>query len=254
MGDGKDGALGRDNENDVGDNEHPSAVSVVAVGWTAAQVSAGLDHSCVMSLDGKGRCWGRNGLGQLGQDNINYIGNGAGTAMTGLTDIDFGSGIKISSIHAGNGASCVITTAGGLRCFGDNSDGEAGQGHTDNISDGSSRTIESEGDVNLGGASVAQVAIGGGGGPVNGSGTRCALSSSGQVKCWGHGASGFQGYGDSTAVGQSLTTNLPPGTTMSLAKRWYNFLGLAMTIPRTTAFSLNRLVSTAGAMAQMVVI
>ena len=64
-GDGKDGALGRDNEHDVGDNEHPSIGNVVAVGWTVAQVSAGLDYSCVMSLDGKGRCWGVMALGSL---------------------------------------------------------------------------------------------------------------------------------------------------------------------------------------------
>ena len=132
------------------------------MGWTAAQVSAGIDHSCAMSLDGRGRCWGRNDTGQLGQGNTTYIGDGLGTAMSGLTDIDFGSGIKISSIHAANTSTCVITTTGGLRCFGANGDGQAGQGHTQTISDGSnSRTISSEGDVNLGGASVSQVAMGG---------------------------------------------------------------------------------------------
>ena len=119
--------------------------------------------------------------------------------MSGLTDIDFGSGIKISSIHAGNSSTCVITTTGGLRCFGNNGDGQAGQGHVQHISSGtSSRTISSEGDVNLGGASVSQVAMGG-----NGYATRCALNTSGQVKCWGDGSRGFHGYGDSTDIGKS---------------------------------------------------
>ena len=85
--------------------------------------------------------------GQLGRNNTVNIGDGAGTAMR-LTDIDFGSGIKISPIQAGSASTCVITTTGTSRCFGNNND-VAGQGHTEGISDGSnSRTIASEGDVN----------------------------------------------------------------------------------------------------------
>ena len=153
--------MGQDNIFNIGDDEDPSS-GLVAVGWTAAQVSAGIDHSCAMSLDGKGRCWGRNGVGQLGQGNTTYIGDDGSPGMVGLTDIDFGSGIKISSIHAANISTCGITTTGGLRCFGANGHGQAGQGHTETISNGSnSRTMESEGDVNLGGASVSQVAMGG---------------------------------------------------------------------------------------------
>ena len=98
-GDGRDGALGIDNILNIGDDEHPSDSNVV-LGWPVAQVSAGINHSCAMSLDGRGRCWGRNNNGQLGQDNTINIGDGAGTAMSGLTDIDFGWGVKISSINA----------------------------------------------------------------------------------------------------------------------------------------------------------
>ena len=49
-------------------------------------------------------------LGSLVRNNTTYIGDDENPAMSGLTDIDFGSGIKISSIHAGNGSTCVITT------------------------------------------------------------------------------------------------------------------------------------------------
>ena len=67
-GDGKDGALGQDNELMLVITKILPLGDVVAVGWTVAQVSAGIDHSCAMSLDGKGRCWGRNDTGQLGQE------------------------------------------------------------------------------------------------------------------------------------------------------------------------------------------
>ena len=175
-----------------------------------------------MSLDGRGRCWGRNSVGALGQGNtIINIGDGAGTAMSGLTDIDFGSGIKISSIHAGSASTCVITTTGGLIALVVIVAGQAGQGHVQHISTGTnSRTISSEGDVNLGGASVSQVAMGGLDAAV-----RCALNTSGQVKCWGAGSTASMAMVTSQISVRAMNHLLE--LTMTLVKRWYNFLGVS---------------------------
>ena len=62
-------------------------------------------------------------------------------------------------------------------------------------------------DVNLGGESVSQVAMGG---ARYTSVTRCALNTSGQVKCWGEGDYGFQGYGDAVDIGQTNEPSVRP--------------------------------------------
>ena len=42
--------LGYDNQATIGDNELPSSVGVINVGFTASSVTAGLDSSCALSV------------------------------------------------------------------------------------------------------------------------------------------------------------------------------------------------------------
>ncbi|MCB9753846.1 MAG: DUF4215 domain-containing protein [Myxococcales bacterium] len=52
------GELGYENTEAVGDDELPSAVGPVNLGGAAAQVSAGVDHTCALMESGELRCWG----------------------------------------------------------------------------------------------------------------------------------------------------------------------------------------------------
>ena len=94
----------------------------------------------------------------------------------------------------GSGRSCVILSEGRLRCWGSNSYGQLGYGHTRNIGD--NETPASAGDVNVG-AKVSQIAVG--------SSHSCALLESGSVRCWGYNGSGQLGYGHTDTIGDNET-------------------------------------------------
>src|SRR6186997_2232943 len=88
-------------------------------------------------------------------------------ALTELTDA--------TQVSVGTGFACVVTTAGGVKCWGNNVEGELGDGTTAN-----DRTFA--GDVVGLTSGVARVEAG--------DFSACALMQSGVVKCWGSGANG----------------------------------------------------------------
>ncbi len=92
----------------------------------------------------------------------------------------------IAQVHAGADHSCALTTAGGIKCWGDNTYGQLGTGS----GTGSREAIDVPG---LSGG-VTAVATGGY--------HTCALTTAGGVKCWGANATGQ--VGDGTAGGNRM--------------------------------------------------
>ena len=82
-------------------------------------------------------------------------------------------------LAVGSGATCALLEGGALRCWGLNTSGKLGYGHTMNIGD--DETPASAGDVNVGGA-VTQVSLG--------EGHTCVVLDTGGVKCRGKGQLG----------------------------------------------------------------
>ena len=77
------------------------------------QISAGFDHTCaVVGSGGRLRCWGWNNVGQLG--------NGTQSQVPRLAPptTDLLTGVR--QIAAGADHTCILTGAGGLRCWGGN--------------------------------------------------------------------------------------------------------------------------------------
>jgi len=101
------------------DRPAPVVVSGPLTGIVA--VDAGYAHTCALSHSGAVSCWG--------DDSVNQLGNGAASgstvpvAPTGLT-----AGVAV--LAAGNLHSCVLMQDGSARCWGYNSDGQAGTGDT----------------------------------------------------------------------------------------------------------------------------
>ena len=95
----------------------PVAISVLNGEVTA--ISAGGDHTCVLTTSGGAKCWGANRYGQLGDGT--YTDRSTPVTVKGL-----GSGVV--SLAAGEYHTCALTTDGGVRCWGGNWDGQLGDG------------------------------------------------------------------------------------------------------------------------------
>ena len=88
------GQLGLGNKDFIGETPGETTISVdLGVGRTAAAVVAGSNHTCVSFNDGTVRCWGSNGLGQLGQGSSLAFGGAAGETPNALPAIQLGGAL-----------------------------------------------------------------------------------------------------------------------------------------------------------------
>lgn len=194
-----DGQLGDGTSGDMNTHATPVTVKCGAVGdgcagAGAAQsnivaIAAGFDHSCALLSTGVVRCWGANAFGQLGNGTSGNIpqlapanvvcgssGFGCSTAGSTMTGV-----IAVSARY---GSSCALLSTGGVRCWGESSAGQIGDGTTGGVT----HIAVSPKDVLCGnsqGCAIAgipldrAVAV-----DANGLGG-CALMDSGTIKCWG---------------------------------------------------------------------
>ena len=131
------------------------------VTYAVKQVSAGGQHTCLLTTTGGVKCWGGNMFGQLGDNTT--IDRSTPTDVVGLTS-------GVASISASiNSHTCAVTTADGLKCWGCGVRGANGN----NLAP----SDDTPSDVIGLTAGVAEVAVGGE--------QACALTTAGGVKCWG---------------------------------------------------------------------
>jgi alpha-tubulin suppressor-like RCC1 family protein len=168
-----------------------------ASGFTA--IAAGGHHTCGMTSVGGVKCWGANDLGQLG--------DGTTTDHTAPVDV-VGLSSGITAISVGDFHTCVITSSGGVKCWGHNVDGQLGDG----------TTLDQTTPVDVVGLSSVVTSIAAGGYHT------CALVSTGGIKCWGD--SKFGQIGNFSATGPQLTpmdvTGLSSGVTAIAAGAEHN--------------------------------
>jgi cysteine-rich repeat protein len=185
-GRGGDGALGYGNTTSIGDNEAPVGAGDVDVGGEVSQLAAGSQHTCALLDTGAVRCWGGNWVGQLGYGNTSIVGNDEAPAAAGEVDV---GGVAMQ-IVAGGEHTCALLETGAVRCWGGNWVGQLGYGNTNDIGD--DETPATAGDVPAGGG-VTQIVAGGH--------HTCAVTTTGTVRCWGRGAEGQLGYGNTNNIG-----------------------------------------------------
>ncbi len=144
----------------------PGAVSGLTSGVQA--IAAGNSFSCALLNAGGVQCWGLNKSGQLGD----------GTGKERHTPVDV-SGLTsgVQAIAAGASHACALTTGGGVKCWGLNSDGQLG--------DGTTKIRRTPVDVTGLTNGVTAVALG--------AAHSCALLSTGGVQCWGGNTTGQVG-------------------------------------------------------------
>lgn len=176
-----------------------------AVSGNATAIAAGFGHTCAITKAGGVKCWGLNTKGQLG--------NGS-TGFNSPVPVDVvGLASGVTAIGAGNGYSCALTSAGGVKCWGSNEVGQLGNGATTN----SLIPV----DVTGLGSGVTAISVSQTYGGQSAQGTTCALTAAGAVKCWGAGM-----LGDGAAIPGSNTpidvTGLQSGVTAIAAAASHN--------------------------------
>jgi alpha-tubulin suppressor-like RCC1 family protein len=189
-GAGLDGRLGYKNTNTIGDDEAPAAAGPVDLGSVqkAVAVDAGEQHTCALLIGGKVQCWGDFANGRLGTGGTQDVGDDETPGSAGTVDL----GRSAVAISVGGEHACALLDNGTVECWGKGADGRLGYNGVGDVGD--DETPASMGAVNLGGSAAAIAA---------GVDRTCALLTIGSVECWGNGASGGLGYGNTNDIGDN---------------------------------------------------
>jgi cysteine-rich repeat protein len=128
-GRGRDGALGSNDDQDLGDDESPAAASpvvVLAPGDRVLRLVAGANHTCALLEGGAVRCWGLAWSGELGYGDYDNRGDDPGDLLPPLIDL----GGEVVDLALGDAATCALLRGGAVRCWGRGSEGQLGTGGT----------------------------------------------------------------------------------------------------------------------------
>ena len=152
---------------------------LVGLAWLAlfagpvqAEIAGGLGHSCSSTILGEVQCWGLNDSGQLGDDTTTTRAYPAPVSGLGAS--------PIISVGTGEAFSCALNALGEMLCWGDNAQGQLGDGTRN--------------------SSLVPIMVNGLGGTVEsfspGRTHVCAVLTNGNAVCWGDNATGQLGIGN----------------------------------------------------------
>jgi alpha-tubulin suppressor-like RCC1 family protein len=154
------GSNGNGQLGDGSRTDRTKPVNVKNLSSPAVAVVAGWEHTCALDETGAVQCWGRNKEGELG--------NG-GTQRSSEPVAVEGLGSRAVALAAGDYHTCAVTAEGGVKCWGQNDQGQLGDGTTkpQNVP------------VDVQGLTAGATAVA--------AGTRhtCVVSGTGGVLCWG---------------------------------------------------------------------
>ena len=175
----------------------PSVTPVDVTGLASGVValSAGPEHSCALMTSGGLKCWGANHSGQLGIGSTGHA--STPRDVVGLTSgvARVAAGGTIESDLLWGSFTCALTTAGGVKCWGNNETGQLG-------SPISSPALTP---VDVTGLASGATAITAGGAHA------CAIVAGGSAKCWGSNLYLQLGRPGSGGALPEVVAGLPPG-------------------------------------------
>lgn len=156
-----------------------------SAGAGQATLAGGYLFGCALTNAGGVKCWGSNSDGQLGDGTF-------GTTRPAPVDVT-GLATGVTAVDAGGGHTCALTSAGGVKCWGNNHNGQIG----DNTNSGRSTPTSVSGLA----SGVAAVSAGGN--------HTCAATRFGAARCWGWNRDGQ--IGDGTSNNSRLTPKAVSG-------------------------------------------
>ena len=147
-----------------------------------SRLAAGAAHVCGLTSGGDAWCWGLNAKGQIGDGTTNN---------SRATPVAVVGGLSFRVIRAGGSHTCAITGAGKAYCWGDNKNGQLGDGST------SGRTRP----VPIPDLTFTDIAAG--------ANHSCGITTNGKTYCWGDGFSGQLGYGQLSTESSPIEVSTP---------------------------------------------
>ncbi len=181
------GPAGQVGDNSNSPNDRLTPVPVIGLSGSAVAVSAGQEFSCALLATGAVECWGRGDKGQMGNGSNQYS-NLVPTQVTGLS-----SGVV--AISAGSIHACALMSTGAVKCWGNNSSGELGDG----------TTTDSNVPVDVIGLESPVKAV------ATGDGSTCVLVVVNDVRCFGANYYGEHGNGTTDSSSTPVKVlGLPP--------------------------------------------
>jgi hypothetical protein len=163
-------------------------VDVSGLSSNITRVAASLEFACARTAAGGVMCWGANDAGQLG----------SGTTTGSPNPINVvGLQSNVTAVATGDRHACALTTTGGVKCWGENVNGQLGNGST-------TRSLVPVDVVGL--SSVVRIAAG--------FRHTCAVKSSGTIACWGDNSLGQLGQGTQASSAVPVTVS---GITQAVA-------------------------------------
>lgn len=200
--------LNNSSTNNIGDGAgemHDALMTVsIGVGETFSNFWPYHRGQCIITGSNLLKCFGSSYYGEVGYD---YINGSSGFSPQGDNHgtVFLGNGRTVVSGAASNYSNCALLDNGQVKCWGLNTWGMLGYGHTNNLGDAAGE-MSSLAPLSLGTGLTVSKLTGGQGD------TLCAIFTNGKAKCWGDNSFATLGYGsmyvgdDSIDMGANLPT------------------------------------------------
>ena len=174
---------GQNEAGQLGDGTTTPALTPVVVAnlSSVAAISAGANHTCALTNSGAALCWGAGQGGVLGDGG--WVNKAYPVNVVGLAT-------DVTSLSAGNGHTCAVTSSGGAKCWGYNAQGQLGDGTK------TGRFVP----VNVTGLTAGVTSI------ATGENFTCATTTNGGAKCWGQ--NNYYQLGDGTMLERSVPVDV----------------------------------------------
>jgi alpha-tubulin suppressor-like RCC1 family protein len=142
-------------------------------------VSAGTFHTCAATARGRAWCWGDNGFMKLGDGTSEF----RPSPVLVKTETGFLGGVI--GVGAGGAHTCALLAGGNVHCWGQNYDGQIGNGSAPYAEPSVSVPTAAQGASGTPLTGIVALAVGGS--------NTCAVLASGRARCWGSNAIGQLG-------------------------------------------------------------
>ena len=174
-GDNEEGQLG---DGTTTDSDTPVEVQEIS---DATEVTAAEErNTCALVASGHIECWGNDEFGQLGNDSLNERPNETPVEVHGISNA--------TDVDASGTNTCAVLSTGHVECWGENREGQVGNGEFGSGLEGESPPWWEVPDEVMDISDATQVGVGA-------ARFACALGSGGGVDCWGKGEEGELGNG-----------------------------------------------------------